>query len=71
MRAGVEQENSDEKAPRDDAAEQVTEATRSLARWLYGMLEAAWTAATTVRTVDKALKANDWWFTAEGAYFAT
>ena len=71
MTVGVERESSDGEEPTDDAAEQVTEAMRALARWLYRRLEAAWTDEAGDSAVDEALKANDWWFTAEGAYFTT
>lgn len=55
--------------PTDGAAEAVTEAMRELARWLYRSLEAEYENEASDTTIDETLRANEWAFTSNGAFF--
>ena len=53
----------------DGADDTVIEALRDLARWLYRQLEREYDHQTSDETVDEALAANAFSFTAEGKRF--
>ena len=52
-----------------DAEEEVTEALRDLARWLYRRLEEEFDGLNSDEAVDGAIAANEYSFTAEGRRF--
>ena len=70
MKVDIERENEHHQEPTEDSVETVTKAMRELARWLYRHIETTWTDQTSDPIVDEEIHANEWAFTAKGAYFA-
>ena len=69
MAIDVERDSPTWQPPTDGAEDTVIEALRDLARWLYRRLREEYEHQTSDETVDEALIANDWTFTAEGKRF--
>ena len=69
MRIDVERANDVELEHTEGSEETVSEALRDLARWLYRSLEARYEYETSDSIADEAILANDWKFTANGAFF--
>ena len=70
MKVDIERENEHDQEPTENSGETVTEAMRELARWLYSQLDTTWTDLTSDPIVDEEIHANEWAFTANGAFFA-
>ena len=69
MTISVERDGPNGQDGTPTAEDDVTEALRDLARWLYRRLEAEYDFQTADHQVDAALEANDVTFTAAGAKF--
>ena len=69
MAIEVERDSPTWQPPTDGAEDTVIEALRDLARWLYRRLREEYEYQTSDETVDEALIANDWTFTAQGKRF--
>ena len=69
MAIDVERDSPTWQPPTDGAEDTVIEALRDLARWLYRRLREEYEHQTSDETVDEALIANDWTFTAQGKRF--
>ena len=69
MAIDVERDSPTWQPTTDDAEDTVIEALRDLARWLYRRLREEYERQTSDETVDEALIANDWTFTAQGKRF--
>jgi hypothetical protein len=69
MAIAVERESSAYQDMTADAEEVVIEALRDLARWLYRQLEREYKYQTSDETVDEAILANGYTFTANGRRF--
>ena len=65
----VDRDSPSWQPPTDGAEDTVIEALRDLARWLYRRLREEYEYQISDETVDEALNANDWTFTAEGKRF--
>ena len=52
-----------------DADEDVSEALRDLARWLYGRLEDEYEHLTSDEAVDESIRLNEYSFTEDGVRF--
>jgi len=69
MRIEVERSGPRDQRLTDDAEEGVAEVLRDLARWLYRQLERAYDYAVSDASVDEAILANEYIFTAAGRRF--
>ncbi len=69
MAIEVERDSPTWQPPTDGAEDTVIEALRDLARWLYRRLREEYEYQTSDETVDEALIANDYVFTAQGKRF--
>lgn len=69
MTVTAERDHPYHPAMTDDAEELLTEAFRDLARWLYRQLEEEYEYLTSDESVDEAISANDYRFTAAGQRF--
>lgn len=69
MAIEVERDSPTGQPMTDGADDEMIEALRDLARWLYRRLEREYEHQTSDETVDEALAINDWAFTAEGRRF--
>lgn len=69
MVISVERDSSSFQAVTADAEEQVTEALRDLARWLYRQLEREYVHITSDEVVDETIIANGYTFTRDGRRF--
>lgn len=69
MEIGVERDNAVVQEMTPDAEDEVTEALRDLARWLYARLEQEYEHLTSDAVVDDVILANDYSFTGGGERF--
>lgn len=69
MEIGVERDSPVYQAMTSTAEDDVAEALRDLARWLYGKLEDEYDYLTSDETVDEAIAANGYSFTEDGERF--
>ena len=69
MRIDVERANNVDLEHAERSKETVSEALRDLARWLYRSLEAMYEYESSDSVADEAILADDWKFTANGAFF--
>src|SRR5690606_34440052 len=69
MDISVDRDSSVYQAPTAGAEEEVTEALRDLARWLYRQLEREYEYRTSDEAVDEAIAANEYSFTETGRRF--
>ena len=70
MQIEIDQNGDAGREPTEGSAEAVIEAMHDLARWLYRQLKAEYDNETSNSVVDEAIQANEWPFTANGAFFA-
>lgn len=69
MAISVERDSPSWQNMTTDAEETVIEALRDLARWLYRQLKREYDDLTSDESVDEAITANDYTFTAAGRRF--
>lgn len=69
MEIGVERDSPVHQAMTATAEDELAEALRDLARWLYGKLEDAFDYLTSDEIVDEAIAANGYSFTSDGERF--
>lgn len=70
MDVAVERDSATYQEPSNDAEDQVTEALRDLARWLYSRLECEYEHLNSDGAVEEAIVANDYQFTEDGKLYA-
>lgn len=69
MRIHVSRDSPSGQGMTADAEEEITEALRDLARWLYRSLEKEWDYQSSDEAVDEVIRANRYTFTADGSRF--
>ena len=69
MEIDVERDSPTWQPIAESSDDDVTEALRDLAHWLYRQLQDSYEAETSDEAVDEVIAINEWTFTADGSYF--